>query len=275
MPRRVLVFSLLFSASASVLADGFSGPQYIHLDTGVAVGKESKETSLFYRAGIGYNLSENFSLGLAASHIGDDLSSGTELILEPYVRGRLDLADAFAGYMDLGARTSGGVLTVGVGTMYQLTPRWQLNVGYRWYQEPNSQLQGDVYTLALGVEYRFGVTQTNTRSQWLTPVTSVADAKVMPIVVPEPAQPGIRPLITAKHIAPPSPTTGLKAQSQNMNPTRHSTHQYLVKPGDWLLKISQQQNITLSELLNLNPWLAERAERNWVIYPGESLTLAN
>jgi LysM repeat protein len=281
------LLAVCLSPVAAVHAATTEHPLLLQAEAGLAVGKADPQGEFFYRAALGYNVAQYMNValeaGLAASHLAAAGSGQVNLAAEPYLRGRYAISDANALYLDAGYRTAGGHLAMGLGLSHRLTPGWQFNTGYRWYKQPNNALQGDVYTFALGLEYRFAVSQPSAAApvqaavQQLPPLSAGLDNTA--VTTPEVQQDLSEQELSKEKLS----KDELSKEEQGSGETGGATNialqpepqpdSYTIVRGDWLLQIARQHNINIDQLVKLNPWLNARQQRGWIIYPGEVLAL--
>ncbi|AQS39080.1 Outer membrane protein beta-barrel domain [Shewanella psychrophila] len=270
---------------------------FIEGTAGLGLSKEAEESNLYWRAGTGYRLNQYLDLGVAVSSLHDGVANSEAV--EAFMRPKFSLGEGYALYSELGYRDEGDGLFAGLGVKYQVTPSWEVNLGYRWYQQPISEARGDSYTLAIGVQYLFGqskkyqhVSNYDFSDEPVPIVTQPAAVVKAPVVA--------LPLVSAEtcrttiamsdldnigqvyepnncHLAKrfndyQGCKSVLNAQgAADLNAANLETH--VIVKGAWLTLIAHEHCITLDALTELNPWIKTRIDNNKYIYPKEKLNL--
>ncbi len=271
---------------------------FIEGATGLSLSKETEETSLYWRAGTGYRFNQYLELGVAVSSLDDSIANSESI--EAFMRPMFSLDEGYSLYSELGYRDEGDGLFAGLGAKYKLTSSWEVNLGYRWYQEPISEVRGDNYTLAIGMQYLLG--QSNKYqpasnddfaniSVEQNPVIKapavVAPVITLPVVSPETCRTTIAmsDLDNLSQVYKPNDCdlakrfnsyqgchSVLNAQdAANLNIADFEVN--LIVQGTWLIIIAHDHCITLEGMTELNPWIKARIENNKYIYPKEKLIL--
>ncbi len=271
---------------------------FIEGATGIDLSQEAEETNLYWRAGAGYRLNQYFEMGVALSSLDDGISHSESI--EAFMRPMFYLDDGYSLYSELGYRDEGDGLFAGLGAKYKLAPSWEVNLGYRWYQEPISEARGDSYTLAIGLQYLFG------QSNRYPPVSSndfakvavepapvvkvpavVAPIIILPVVLPETCRTTIA-LSDLDHISQvyqPNDCNLAKRfdsyqgchsvlNTQNiagLNSADLETH--VIVQSAWLIAIAHEHCIALEAMIELNPWIKSRIGNDKYVYPEEQLIL--
>ncbi len=269
---------------------------FIEGATGFGLSQEAQETDLYWRAGAGYRINQYFEFGVALSSLDDGITHSESI--EAFMRPMFYLDDGYSLYSDLGYRNEGDGLFAGLGAKYKITPFWEVNLGYRWYQEPISKARGDSYTFAIGLQYLFG------QSNRYQPVSSNDFVKiaVAPVVK---APTVVAPIVTLPVISPETCRTtialsNLDDLSQVYQPndcdlakqfnayqgcssvlnaqdaaTLNSANleSNVIVQGAWLTLIAHEHCITFKAIIELNPWVKARIDNNRYVYPEEQLIL--
>ena len=223
---------------------------------GSAFGQQDEDSQFQYRVGAGYRFSDHWELGLAMSDI-DHNGEDSSWAVESYVRGLYPLTQEDSLYMDIGGRNAGDALLLGAGIQSAFTEHLVVDVGYRYYSEPNSAVQGDVYTFGVGIRYYFSPTVSE-------PVTQSVISEAL---LPDPVKKETVTIIT-----PPVVKLTQEEQCTVKITDPDSVSQvksYRVKPGDWGFKIAKAHCTTYRVLIHLNPWLKEAK----YIYPDDNILI--
>lgn len=121
-----------------------------------------------------------------------------------------------------------------VGVQYQLSTNWVADVSYQGIFDVNALDDDDLYSFNLSFLYRFPSSQPYVEEE-------------VEVVIPEPEQP--------VEVIPKPKTCSLESEP------------YKLVEGDYLIKIADANNVTLRDILDLNPQLRGRDIN--LVYPGE------
>lgn len=147
-----------------------------HAGNGVGSQNELSETLLGIGAGYQWSDQIDFQAGINATPNNEADEQGLAAYAE--VRARLPLSAQYSLYGALGVRSQGENTQGGLGVLYHHDNHWTWDVGYRYYGQPNSAVQGDVYGFVVGLEYHFA------KPESVTVIQPSSTAVIQPSVVP-------------------------------------------------------------------------------------------
>lgn len=127
---------------------------------------EDKPVNLSSGLILGYNLNSYLALETDIGYLGkgqdkqqSTLSADKHLFsIATYLSSRYRLSDEASLYFKLGPAWVSDAISIssGLGIKYRLSPRWELDAGYRWIKDTPST-DDDLYEFTLGFNYKFGV----------------------------------------------------------------------------------------------------------------------
>ncbi|MEZ9291693.1 LysM peptidoglycan-binding domain-containing protein [Vibrio lentus] len=215
--------------------------------------------SFGYKAMLGYRADDNVLLefGYADFTLTDD--SVADLSPALFELSLLHpLSDYASLYLGGGGAFNDDIrsLTAKLGLLYQINRNWYADVGYQgiFDVEPYND---DLYSFNFMVGYRFSHESQKSRNVTLRP--TAPPTPVVDVIKTEP------PVSVAPIVAPP-PKMFVEIEGREV-----CDIQYEVQPGDYLHKIAGNHQMSLAELLALNPKFGHRNID--LIYPGEVMTI--
>lgn len=242
--KHYCLFALIAALPSVVNAENMeiASPYYVKGGVNSSVLDDNKKESeaFGFEAMLGYHFNndifletgyQNFNLG-RENDLGLDALSLRANWLMPVS----DYAAIYAGpgfsYINDGISPSAQL-----GLQYQLTTNWIADVSYQGIFDIN-ELEDDLYSFNLSFLYRFPSSQPYVEEE-------------IEVFIPEPE-------IEQPIEVTPKP----KICSLESKP-------YILVEGDYLIKIAVTNNVTLKDLLNLNPQLKGRNIN--LVYPGETI----
>lgn len=252
--------------------------------TGMGVGKQNQDAAWIGGGALQYTLNPYIDVGVGLSTLVsvDEDSFAPEL----YLSHDFPLGNRFSLFMDAGVRDKGAFWVLGYGGRYQYSPAWSFEVGYRYYAEPHSEEEGDLYSLQVGLRYALGVGRkvevaSSPKPRPVAPVTApvIAEPEVVvlaPVLVPEPVV-----ALPPPKVLPPEPVLELPATETaprcRVTYTQvgavSNTQSYTIAAGDWPAQIAREYCTTTKVLRQLNPWLDKRLAQRKYAHPGEKLVV--
>ncbi|MFQ0976842.1 outer membrane beta-barrel protein [Vibrio campbellii] len=156
--------------------------------------------------------------------------------------GALSLSQYYNLYGGLGAQVeSGDISPIGqLGIQYEYSPSWSIKFGYKFLWASKSEY--NLQMLGLGLQYHFARPETDVEQEPSYDDISVIASTKVPTSTPE----------------------------KTATKTRCTTNTYIVKKGDWLIKIAYQHNLSFSELKAINNDFREIKDLN-LIYPNQEV----
>lgn len=285
-------YKTYFLLSAIFLSNQLYANVYVNGMAGVATGKTDEAGNLLGRIGGGYHVTDNVDVGANWSYIGIDdenkLSSDPNLhTFETYGRINTSLNTKSKFYLDAGIRDDVDNFMAGIGILYSLTNNLELDIGYRHYNSPNNQLQGDVYAFGIGLQYNFGVSKINrlTANQKVDDINNISIVNNVAASVPnnEPMKNDSNIETGSKLSETKRPPVSdpyysrckvvIQSEDVSISDNADKFINYTVKNKDWLLQIGRDNCITLDAIIKINPWLEKRRRNKFIIHPGEQLLL--
>lgn len=266
----LLLTVLSFSAQSEALEESrFCTEEcfYINGMVGGAIGKNNDSDDQFQRLGGGYHLTDMIDFGFAWSFIGNDDDKNDDSNnqgVEGYLRmnGYLDKDTKI--YLDAGMRDDLDNFMAGVGFLYAITPVWDLDLGYRYYNEPNSTIQGDVYTFGIGLQYNFRTDKQDT-PVLVEETTDITADEIEETQIADTE-------VEATEEETPSCIFVDQQKMQEMGDSVQLASHTIVD-GEWPLQIARDNCVSYNVLIQANPWLAKRINAQKHIKPGEMLSI--
>ncbi|MCE9785758.1 outer membrane beta-barrel protein [Shewanella algae] len=262
MKKKYLAAMLVLVVQNSIAQD--SPP--VSLGFGLNASTYSDETvtqeSGGYQLSLGYHLSESFVI---EGGYADYQATENELNFNPVQLG----LKAFLPVSDYASLYFGGGLSydsvpspmLKVGVNYRLSDAWHVNFGYQGNFGVENLNNEDLYSVYLGVNYRFGQAVAGA-NQAIEPRPST---KFEVTETPEPSKPTSSPEKVAIDEKPEREDEGFESPSICMI----SLGDYRVVEGDYLINIALKHGMTLEQLLNSNIKLTQPPRNIELIYPGE------
>ncbi|MGL6312729.1 hypothetical protein [Vibrio sp. WXL103] len=261
--RRLTAVALMvtFYVAPCVAEDGW------HIGGMVGVGTASQSTAQRHTewAYGGYGVTDWLDIGLGVSVIGATNQNAISVKPALYNRAKYPLSQEDSLYAGLGVR---GVdsLSAEVGWLHRLSDPLSLNIGYRYQHQPFKVEEGDLYTLAIGLEWRWhskSVVASITNDEVETIIRPVSESNASNLAIAQHEEPDL--LALGDEHCPAVKDVPLEATEAEF------TRSYTIVPGDWASKIAPAHCVTLAWLEAMNPWLAERNAQEAYIFPGETL----
>ncbi len=212
-----------------------------------------------YEAFLGYRFNQYFMAQAGYGNYTDNDDSGNELGIDPWI-GRLKAMYPISGYASVylggGAAYDSDIEETypmfNTGVYYRLSDNWVADVGYQSIYDIGVN-EENLHTLNISLVYEFYTPE----PQPVEPEIRIVE-KIVEKIVEVPAQcPELCPL----------PELPQKPSCEIVNKP------YLVKKGDWLIRIAKKHDMTLKELLGLNPEYRDNGRDVNLIYPGETINL--
>ncbi|WP_372384027.1 outer membrane beta-barrel protein [Vibrio sp. BS-M-Sm-2] len=276
MKTKILLIALLIVNAEGVKAKQPLSPVQISSGVVFSVFDNDKADSeaLGYSVGAGYNVNSHLRLGLEYSGFGalGGADSGlSTTILDASLL--LPLSDYSSLYIGAGGGLStfsdelnysqiDTNVTASLGMQYALTKNWIADISYRGIFDLQ-KWQDDLYSFNVRVAYRFSNSEESYNSEHIS--KSYLEHRAVKITTLEESknqkEPELRLANNQQNISKPV----------NLNPCKKVTQSYQVQTGDHLNKLAKLNQVSLTEILEVNRQLSNRDVN--LLFPGEVIKI--
>ncbi|WP_212599528.1 outer membrane beta-barrel protein [Shewanella sp. M16] len=274
-------FSTLCTLLMSLLAaQSFAQSIYIGAAGNVSANNQDDNSDTDFGAELwsGFHFNPYLSAELGYGLLGKDAQQQTLHGSTLQLIGRYPVSDYASLHLGAGAFYQGDdvIPAVSFGLQYKLSPAWSLDIGYKWLvngygSSINNASESDLYSLRIGVEYRFGSQAIATESKKSTQSSQVAEAKVETHSATSPSQ-----ALTAVELNYQQSVSDIDAINiLDIKPCPKALHivEYTIKEGDHLMQIARSFNISYQALMQANQQYTCCGRHPNVVHSGDRLRI--
>jgi len=271
-------FSTLCALLMSLLAvQSFAQSIYIGAAGNVSANNQDDNSDTDFGAELwsGVHFNPYMSAELGYGLLGKDAQQQTLHGSTLQLIGRYPVSDYASLHLGAGAFYQGDdvIPAVSFGLQYKLSPAWSLDVGYKWLvngygSNINNASESDLYSLRIGVEYRFGTQAISTEAKKSNQSSPVDEVEVETHSATLPSQ-----ALSAVELNHQQSVNDSSVPEIKSCPKALQIVEYTIKEGDHLMQIARSFNISYQALMQENQQYTCCGRHPNVVHSGDRLRI--